>query len=269
MAGLHGASSVTQGSAATGAVRFSAPELFLDSCRPSLASDVYAFGCLCLEVILNIPHLGSSSLTYYLTKVYSGKPPFSEIPTEAGVLGQLIAGVHPKRPKLSRATLPGFWEFIEQCWSTSPGQRPDSASLLTSLPLQEPVISIDEIKSLFHAKSKAPKVIFLWRPWRPYPSRSTSLRALDPCLISLIRIDSHERDHAVNVVNRLVNSEFGWPTEVVEFTKDRWLRAIPPRLSVKVKLQSYDQPSSPLQFPSPQDAISPDSHTAESLHFLS
>ena len=51
LAGFNGATSATQGSVNPGAIRFSAPELFLeDKLRLSFASDIYSFGYFCLEV---------------------------------------------------------------------------------------------------------------------------------------------------------------------------------------------------------------------------
>lgn len=53
LAGIYGANTSTQGSGALGAIRICAPELVAqERCRPSFASDMYAFGCLCLEVMI-------------------------------------------------------------------------------------------------------------------------------------------------------------------------------------------------------------------------
>lgn len=49
---LHGAGMTTMGSqsANAGTIRFMAPELFEETGQLSFSSDIYAFGCLCVEV---------------------------------------------------------------------------------------------------------------------------------------------------------------------------------------------------------------------------
>ena len=64
LAALSGATSMTQGSATPGAVRFCAPELIEGGNHPSFASDAYAFACLCLEVIIPSSLWRKNSLTF-------------------------------------------------------------------------------------------------------------------------------------------------------------------------------------------------------------
>lgn len=114
----------TSSSHHAGSVRWMAPELHhpqsfgLKYFRRTFASDVYSFACVCVEL-------------------YSGKPPFSDIPHDPAALLQVMAGGRPSRPSrpaysitstrlgVNRALMPDYlWDLVQLCWSHNRAQRP-------------------------------------------------------------------------------------------------------------------------------------------------
>ncbi|KAF7374462.1 Kinase-like protein [Mycena sanguinolenta] len=68
------------------------------------ASDVYAFGCVCLEL-------------------YTGRPPFSGIPEPVAML-KVINGERPPRPSSSPAMSDSLWNYVSTYWAQDPNIRP-------------------------------------------------------------------------------------------------------------------------------------------------
>lgn len=109
------ASQVSWTSNLKGNVRWMAPELFVLECedgslvRPSEQSDIFSFGGIMLQVLTNkIPY-------YYLQNDPA-----------------IILAIHKKeKPYRSRypVLLERHWQFIEQCWSTDPRDRPSTESV--------------------------------------------------------------------------------------------------------------------------------------------
>ncbi|KAJ8079540.1 hypothetical protein PM082_011127 [Marasmius tenuissimus] len=111
----------TNSSHNAGSVRWMAPELHhpqsfgLKYFRRTFASDVYSFACVCVEL-------------------YSGKPPFAEIPHDPAALLQVMAGKRPRKPTcpatLSAGSETGpimpeyLWELVQICWSQDRAERP-------------------------------------------------------------------------------------------------------------------------------------------------
>ncbi|KAJ7826634.1 kinase-like domain-containing protein [Mycena leptocephala] len=95
-----------------GSVRWMAPELLNPSAfTPQIflrspASDIYAYGCVCLEM-------------------YTGQPPFFEtFKLDAPVMLQVIDGTRPARP--ADSLIPDYiWGLIEQCWAHDISVRPE------------------------------------------------------------------------------------------------------------------------------------------------
>ncbi|KAK7063547.1 PINc domain-containing protein [Favolaschia claudopus] len=93
----------------SGSVYWMAPEL-LDPDQFGLkfarttASDVYAYGCVCLEL-------------------YTGRPPFSGL-TEAGAMLKVIGGQRPEPPDGPPVMTNGLWEHISVFWAHDPTARP-------------------------------------------------------------------------------------------------------------------------------------------------
>ncbi|KAJ7765080.1 hypothetical protein DFH07DRAFT_811344 [Mycena maculata] len=85
---------------AGGTVRWQAPELFGGSPN-SFASDVYAFSCVCYEIL-------------------TGQLPFHELTNDAAVIYNVMRG---QRPKRTRHISDGVWNLMVDCWKTEPDQR--------------------------------------------------------------------------------------------------------------------------------------------------
>ncbi|KIK39278.1 hypothetical protein CY34DRAFT_808484 [Suillus luteus UH-Slu-Lm8-n1] len=95
-----------------GNVRWMAPELLVleredgSSARPSEQSDIFSFGGIMLQVLTN-------------------KIPYYYLPNDAAI----ILAMH-KLEKPSRSRYPVLpeihWQFIEECWSTDPRDRPST-----------------------------------------------------------------------------------------------------------------------------------------------
>ncbi|KAJ3481254.1 hypothetical protein NLI96_g7786 [Meripilus lineatus] len=102
-----------------GAVRWLAPEVLVGGGRLTFASDVYAFGCVCLEL-------------------YTQKHPFPDCFTDAQVIACILQGQRPEKPKRSRHSTynRGLWSLVERCWAEDPIDRPPASFIATSLPTE-------------------------------------------------------------------------------------------------------------------------------------
>ncbi|KAF7374420.1 hypothetical protein MSAN_00326100 [Mycena sanguinolenta] len=93
-----------------GSAYWMAPEL-LDPDRFGMtfartpASDVYSFGCVCLEL-------------------YTSRPPFSGILSEPGAMMKIINGERPPRPSSSPAMSDSLWNYVSTYWAQDPKTRP-------------------------------------------------------------------------------------------------------------------------------------------------
>ncbi|KAJ7589976.1 kinase-like domain-containing protein [Mycena floridula] len=99
-----------------GSVRWLCPEAISPSIyqNPRLtARDIYAFGCLIVEI-------------------YTGRPPFSEIKLDITVGLQVLAGVRPGRPD-ALVDRDGVWNLATACWAPNPEERPEIAQICAQL----------------------------------------------------------------------------------------------------------------------------------------
>ncbi|KAJ7145909.1 kinase-like domain-containing protein [Mycena epipterygia] len=83
------------------------PELFGLEFLATYASDVYAFGCVCLEL-------------------YTGRPPFSKISlsSEYAVIQQVVDGNRPERPTEDPLMSNKLWQSVTTYWEQDPSSRP-------------------------------------------------------------------------------------------------------------------------------------------------
>ncbi|KAG2128968.1 kinase-like domain-containing protein [Suillus clintonianus] len=94
-----------------GNARWMAPELLEDrddgsQVRPSKQSDMYSFGGIMLQVLTN-------------------KIPYHHLSNDAAIILCIAKSQTPSRSRYT--PLPDkYWEFIEQCWSTDPRDRPST-----------------------------------------------------------------------------------------------------------------------------------------------
>ncbi|KAJ6529772.1 kinase-like domain-containing protein [Mycena capillaripes] len=99
---------LTSSSNHAGSVRWFAPELISPEafgCARFIrtpASDVYAYGCVCLEL-------------------YTGSPPFSDVQPEVAAMLRVIQGERPQRPAGLSEDL---WNLVSTAWAADRHTRP-------------------------------------------------------------------------------------------------------------------------------------------------
>ncbi|KAG6907970.1 hypothetical protein DXG01_006695 [Tephrocybe rancida] len=101
---------------------FDAPELVDpdkdDASRKTEASDVYAFGMVCYEIL-------------------AGERPFGKVKAIA-VIQKIMKGQHPQRPirkgPLERGLTEEMWKMMKRCWAQNPDERPTAAEIVQLLP---------------------------------------------------------------------------------------------------------------------------------------
>jgi len=112
------------------------PELFnLSSDRPTCASDVFALGCVCVELI-------------------TFQAPYSGI-SDNQVIARVPLGLRPERPQFADGSdIPdALWSTITLCWQTDASHRPGAEalteatkSLITQRAITPPNIEADDFK---------------------------------------------------------------------------------------------------------------------------
>ncbi|KNZ79294.1 Serine/threonine-protein kinase HT1 [Termitomyces sp. J132] len=143
--------SQTKGVSKGGSVRWQAPELFLvgdndneelEAPKNTTASDVYALGCVALEVLISFYVAHHIQFTQF-PKIFTGNVPFAYLPNDFNVMLQVQSGVHPKRPPISDPSWTKWglteeiWLFMERCWNQNPSHRPPTATILQFLTLPD------------------------------------------------------------------------------------------------------------------------------------
>lgn len=98
-------------SGGTGSYRWMAPELLEERSQRSPTTDIWACGCLILELL-------SLSLPYH------------NFPNDALVIRSLLMKLAPSRPNGIPDEL---WELAEKCWCADPARRPEIAAVLNAI----------------------------------------------------------------------------------------------------------------------------------------
>ncbi|KAJ7705507.1 kinase-like domain-containing protein [Mycena rosella] len=99
-----------------GTARYQAPELLQGESQNHPPSDVYAFACVCYEIL-------------------TGKAPFYELSNDATIIFKVIGGDRPTRPLSCSATTvyDSLWDLIQDCWQGNPDLRPTAAQIVERL----------------------------------------------------------------------------------------------------------------------------------------
>ncbi|KAJ7139274.1 kinase-like domain-containing protein [Mycena epipterygia] len=94
-----------------GTARHQAPELLLGESSVHFGSDVYAFACMCYEIL-------------------TGKAPFFNLNNDMAVAMKVVTGHRPPRPETSPEKL---WMLLQDCWEQKPEKRPTAPELIERL----------------------------------------------------------------------------------------------------------------------------------------
>ncbi|KAJ7719093.1 kinase-like domain-containing protein [Mycena maculata] len=94
-----------------GTTRYQAPELLRGESHNHFGSDVYAFACVCYEIL-------------------TGKAPFFEIFNDAAVMFKVLGGSRPARPD---GCFDGLWDLLQDCWKENQAERPTSGQIVQRL----------------------------------------------------------------------------------------------------------------------------------------
>ncbi|KAJ7904193.1 kinase-like domain-containing protein, partial [Mycena leptocephala] len=110
-----------------GTARYQAPELFLGEGPKTFSSDIYAFACVCYEIL-------------------TGKVPFHELANDMRVMFGVAEGQRPSRPPScsGSAALDSLWELLQDCWDGKADMRPTASQIVERLvgpPVQATTIS--------------------------------------------------------------------------------------------------------------------------------
>ncbi|KAJ7919572.1 kinase-like domain-containing protein [Mycena leptocephala] len=95
-----------------GTVRYQAPELLSNDSSNHFGSDVYAFACVCYEIL-------------------TGKVPFFEVSNEAAVIFKVMEGGRPSR--LETISPEELWVLLDNCWQRKADKRPTMTTILRRL----------------------------------------------------------------------------------------------------------------------------------------
>ncbi|KAJ7656697.1 kinase-like domain-containing protein [Mycena rosella] len=102
-----------------GNLRWMAPELIQPELyghsdsefKPTFQSDIYAFGCVCVEL-------------------YTGEPPFSAVKTDTALIGRVPQGERPDRPTGQSSMSDTLWQYVNTYWAHQPESRPNAQTVV-------------------------------------------------------------------------------------------------------------------------------------------
>ncbi|KAF7377544.1 Protein kinase domain-containing protein [Mycena sanguinolenta] len=102
-----------------GAMRYQAPELLqLGPHKIHYGSDIYAFACVCYEIL-------------------TGQVPFHELRITSVVI-KVVGGYRPSRPTSSPGVFDDLWELLRSCWEEEAEKRPTAVAVVKRL--EDPLI---------------------------------------------------------------------------------------------------------------------------------
>ncbi|KAJ7785400.1 kinase-like domain-containing protein [Mycena olivaceomarginata] len=102
-------------SARGGTARYQAPELFQGKAIPTFETDIYAFGCVCYEIL-------------------TGKIPFHELTNDGQVIVAVVIEKQcPTQPLSCSIALDSLWELLQNCWDGQAQMRPGPSQIVKKL----------------------------------------------------------------------------------------------------------------------------------------
>jgi len=134
------ATSQSYASTRGGNARWLAPELIypemyeLKSVRPTYASDVFAFGCVVVEL-------------------YSGQSPYSEY-SDHQVVARVPSGLRPTRPAPLNGIIisDALWTMTTNCWKPLPSRRPSAQALIKAM--EDSMKSVSRPRTISRSESR-------------------------------------------------------------------------------------------------------------------
>ncbi|KAF7369138.1 Protein kinase domain-containing protein [Mycena venus] len=99
-----------------GTTRYQAPELLCGESENHFGSDVYAFACVCYEIM-------------------AGNVPFHDLSNDATVMFKVLGGKRPPRPMACSGTtaLDTLWSLMQRCWERKTRMRPSTSQIVDRL----------------------------------------------------------------------------------------------------------------------------------------
>jgi serine/threonine protein kinase len=165
-------------------IRWSAPELHdpqkfgLLDFRRTRATDIYAFGCLGLEVsIVKCMRNGGLDIS---SQLFTGQLPFAEIPLRLdAVVIQKVSDGHLPAERTSMPQQADFdiWPLFVRCWSPNASDRPQIISVTEVLHVQLAVSQRNHKQQLSHS---IPKIVLNNNLHQAGSSSSLDLRIWPP-----------------------------------------------------------------------------------------
>lgn len=114
---------------------FLAPEILKEHAHDkiesvSLATDVYAFACVCVEASIPRPHESRACTHPCRLQLFNeGRRPFDDAMQES-IKRSVKIGGRPSQPDMIPDEI---WDVVVHCWDQCPAKRPDARSLVDEL----------------------------------------------------------------------------------------------------------------------------------------
>ena len=177
-----------------------------EKARPSFSSDIYAFGCVCIEVFYLIVYMPSPDCVQS-PQLFTLRSPFADVASDAQVIAMVMRGTSPCRPPEAEDSLERFWDIVEQCWNTEPHLRPSSGTLATILPLRVSALCTSKMKHHLHTEWEAPS--------SKLPVNHDTY-ILDSCLLNLLDLNALTSIHGLMTCLSSIHC----PLEVLQYIEE-------------------------------------------------